>query len=224
MLRDRVPLMNAGSVSPSSKNQLVVLTRYPEVGTTKTRLIPRLGAERAADLQRQMTEYVINSIRPLQQQVALSMEVHFSGGSLQQMQNWLGRELTYCPQISGDLGQRLQQIFGHGFQHGLERIVIIGADCPQITAAHLRQAFHQLHRHDAVLGPAEDGGYYLVGLSRTCAPLFHNIAWGTERVLEQTLAAAANHHVSSALLETLCDVDRPEDMRVLEHLTDFARL
>ena len=204
------------------KNRLIIFTRYPEAGTTKTRLIPHLGPEKAADLQRQMTEHIVRMTRPLRVKGRLSIEIHFSGGSLEQMQNWLGSELTYHPQVEGDLGQRLQQTFESGFQAGLERIVIIGSDCPEIASHHLEQALQQLHSHDVVLGPAEDGGYYLVGISRICAELFEGIAWGTEHVFAQTAAIAHRLNRSLATLETLNDIDRPEDIAIFERIAETA--
>lgn len=198
------------------KNRLIVFTRYPEAGKTKTRLIPYLGAKKAADLQRQMTECIVGTTRSLSVRGSLSVEIHFAGGSLCQMQDWLGLELAYRPQPEGDLGKRLQQAFANGFQKGLERIVVIGSDCPEISSHHLEQAFHQLTRHDVVLGPAEDGGYYLVGISQACAQLFQGIAWGTGRVFEQTVAIATRLGLSLATLETLRDVDRPEDIAIFK--------
>ena len=198
------------------KNRLIVFTRYPEAGKTKTRLIPHLGAKKAADLQRQMTEYIVGRTRSLRVKGSLSLEIHFSGGSLLQMQDWLGAELAYRPQPEGDLGQRLQKAFSNSFQKGLERIVVIGSDCPEIDSHHLEQAFHQLTHHDVVLGPAEDGGYYLVGISRVCAQLFQGIAWGTGQVFAQTAAIATQLGLSLATLETLRDVDRPEDIAIFE--------
>lgn len=196
----------------SSKNRLVLFTRYPEAGKTKTRLIPYLGAEQAADLQRQMTEYIVATTRPLSARGTLSMEVHYSGGSLKQMQSWLGTVLTYRSQSGGDLGCRLQRAFAQGFEAQVERMVVIGSDCPDVGAHHLEQAFHHLGHHDLVLGPAADGGYYLVGLSRKCADLFRGIAWGTEQVFAQTVAIAHRLNLSLTTLETLRDVDRPEDV------------
>ncbi|NER79153.1 MAG: DUF2064 domain-containing protein [Leptolyngbya sp. SIO1D8] len=125
-------------------------------------------------------------------------------------------ELAYRPQCSGDLGHRLQRTFDTGFRTDLDRIVVIGADCPEITTHHLEQAFDQLKSHDVVLGPAQDGGYYLVGLSQICADLFQGIAWGTGQVFRQTVAIAARLNLSLATLETLRDVDYPEDISIFE--------
>ncbi|MDA0269192.1 MAG: TIGR04282 family arsenosugar biosynthesis glycosyltransferase [Cyanobacteria bacterium] len=195
-----------------AKDHLILFTRYPVVGKTKTRLIPYLGAEKAADLQRQMTEYIVGTLHPLRSRGRLSMAVHFTGGSLGEMQGWLGPQLTYRPQRGPGLGQRLHHAFEQGFWADFERIVVIGSDCPAISAHHLEQAFHQLKNHDLVLGPAQDGGYYLVGLSRGCGELFQNIAWGTEQVFAQTVAIAAQLNLSMATLEMLQDVDRLEDL------------
>lgn len=195
----------------------MLFTRYPEVGKTKTRLISYLGAEGAANLQRQMTERIVTTICSLRSQGGLAVEIHYSGGSLQEMQNWLGRVLVYKAQCAGDLGKRLQQTFAHGFEAQSERIVVIGSDCPEINTHHLEEAFRQLLSHDLVLGPAQDGGYYLVGLSKRCSDLFCEIAWGTERVFAQTLAIAQRLNLSLATLETLRDIDRPEDVQYFGH-------
>lgn len=196
-------------------NGLMLFTRYPEAGKTKTRLIPHLGAQRAALLQRRMTEHIVTELRPPQQDSPWALEVHFAGGSVGEMWRWLGAGLTYRAQPGGDLGDRLQQTFARGFRQQRERIVVIGSDCPAITANHVEQAFRALQRHQVVLGPAQDGGYYLVGLSRPCDPLFQNIAWSTPQVLEQTVAIATRLQLSLTTLEPLPDIDRPEDLAVL---------
>jgi len=199
------------SASPSS-NGLVLFTRYPEAGKTKTRLIPHLGAPQAARLQRRMTEYLVQTLHPQAGQRAWGLEVHFAGGDLSAMQHWLGSGLTYQAQAHGDLGDRLQHVFVTGFRQQRERIVVIGSDCPAITANHVEQAFHALRQHQVVLGPAQDGGYYLVGLSCDCGALFQNIAWSTSQVFDQTVAIATQLRLSLATLEPLPDIDRPEDL------------
>lgn len=203
-------------MTSSTKNCLILFTRYPTVGTTKTRLISHLGAEQAANLQRQMTEHIVDKTHPLRSRGGCAMEIHFTGSSLSQMQDWLGMQLTYRSQQGRDLGERLHRAFTEGFQDNCERVVVIGSDCPAISTDHLDQAFHQLNSHDLVLGPAWDGGYYLVGLSRSsaqrCGELFQNIAWGTEQVFAQTVAIAHHLNLTWATLEPLCDIDRPEDI------------
>lgn len=195
--------------------RLIIFTRYPEPGLTKTRLIPTLGAKGAATLQQQMTEYTLSKVRELQNR-PLSVEVRFTGGSLSLIQDWLGSDPIYQPQGEGDLGERIARSLSVAFRAGMERIVIIGTDCPGLNANLLTKAFHHLHSHDLVLGPALDGGYYLIGLRYFILELFTDINWGTAEVLHQTVAIAKKLDLSVAYLPQLADVDRPEDLPVWE--------
>ena len=195
---------------------VMLFTRYPEAGNTKTRLIPHLGAVQAAELQRWMTTSMTHEMAALHP--AVDRQIHFSGGCLAQMQSWLGRQFTYLPQFAGSLGNRLHQAFLGNFQAGKGAVVAIGADCPELNTRHFEQALRQLETHDLVLGPAADGGYYLIGLRHPQAELFENIAWGTGQVFEQTVAIAARLNLSVATLEQLRDVDRPEDLEVLRKI------
>lgn len=199
--------------------KLVIFTRYPEPGKTKTRLIPALGPEGAADLQRQMTEYTLQQAKKLSyfHRENLDIEICFAGGDEAKMQAWLGRgeQITYHPQSAGDLGVRMLAAFTEAFNIGMERVIMIGVDCPDLDAAILKQAFDQLQFHDLILGQAADGGYYLIGLRRLIPELFAGIDWGSDRVLAQTLAIAKKLGVSWQLLPELADIDRPEDLHIL---------
>lgn len=202
-------------------NHLIVFTRYPEVGKTKTRLIPALGAAGAATLQRQMTEFTLKQVEKLVQRRqgglnSLSVEIRFAGGDRTLMQDWLGSRWSYQPQATGDLGEKLQQAFQAAFEAGSQRIVTIGIDCPELDAVTLAQAFQALQEHDLVLGPATDGGYYLIGLRSLMPELFSGVDWGTERVFQQTMAVAESKGVAIATLTPLTDVDRPEDLPIWE--------
>ncbi len=194
----------------------MLFTRYPEAGNTKTRLIPYLGAERAAELQRWMTAAMAREMAALGPDI--DRQVHFSGGDRLQMQRWLGRQFTYRPQAGETLGQRLQQAFGDNFAAGMAAVVAIGSDCPRLSTDHLGRAFQQLQSHDVVLGPAVDGGYYLIGLRGHHPQLFEQIPWGTGEVFEQTVAIATHRNLSIATLEKLRDVDRPEDLDLLNQI------
>lgn len=196
--------------------RLLIFTRFPQTGTTKTRLIPALGAEGAAQLQRQMTERTLAIAQGLQVDRPIEIEVRFSGGTLRQMRRWLGSGLTYRPQGLGSLGSRLRQAVETAFAEGSERVAIVGSDCPGIDATLLAKAFDALGDRDVVLGPASDGGYYLIGLRRAIPALFEGIDWGTERVWQQTLDIAEALGVAIAQLPVLDDIDRPEDLSVWE--------
>ncbi len=196
---------------------LIVFTRYPVPGTTKTRLIPALGAEAAADLQRQMTEHTLRQVARWQTcsgapLLHRTVDVRFSGGDRSQMEAWLGASWPYTSQGEGDLGDRLQRAFADSFAAGADQVVAMGIDCPQLTAQQLEQAMQALADHDLVLGPATDGGYYLLGLRRPCPEVFQEIAWSTDKVLQQTLAIAQGQNLRVATLAPLSDIDYPEDL------------
>ncbi|TAF11220.1 MAG: glycosyltransferase [Nostocales cyanobacterium] len=208
--------MRKSPISP--KQHLIIFTRYPEPGKTKTRLIPALGDTGAAHLQKQMTEHTISQVKKLQKTSAITVEVRFAGGNGELMQNWLGRDLVYQNQGEGDLGQRLVQSLVDAFQSHAERVIIIGTDCPSLDPHILASAFEKLQVCDLVLGPALDGGYYLIGLCRVIPELFSQIAWGTSQVLKQTLEIAQALNLSSAYLPNLADIDRPEDLIIWEQI------
>jgi len=202
-----------------AKERLIVFTRYPEPGKTKTRLIPALGALGAATLQRQMTEYVLLQARELQSFYPVSVEVRFAGGEQQLMQKWLGKDFQYVAQGTGDLGCRMTKAIADACQNGIESVAIIGSDCPQLQAMAIAQAFQLLHQdYDLVLGPALDGGYYLVAVNRLIPELFIGIDWGTQRVLQQTVNIAKKLNLAIAYLPTLADVDRPEDLYIWQNM------
>ncbi|NEP08202.1 MULTISPECIES: TIGR04282 family arsenosugar biosynthesis glycosyltransferase [Okeania] len=192
--------------------QLIIFTRYPEPGKTKTRLIPALGAEGAANLQRQMTETTVKKANKLFDFISLSVEVRFVGGDLQLMKNWLGSDLKYQEQGMGDLGERMARGFQSAFNRGMKSVVIIGIDCPSLTSEIILQAFAKLTESDVIIGPATDGGYYLIGLRKITPELFQGINWGTSEVLSKTVAIAQSLKLVIDYLPKLSDIDRPEDL------------
>jgi rSAM/selenodomain-associated transferase 2/rSAM/selenodomain-associated transferase 1 len=140
------------------------------------------------------------------------LEVRFTGATVQTMQQWLGEGALYGDQGSGDLGQRMAIALQQALEAGARRVVLIGSDCPFLTPTLLDQAFEALQHHDLVLGPALDGGYYLIGLRYPCPDLFQSVDWGTERVLDQTRAIAQRLNLRWQELTPLRDLDRPEDL------------
>jgi len=140
------------SAETIAKERLIIFTRYPEQGLTKTRLIPALGH---TTLHRQMTEHTLSQVRT-PKRTSLSVEVRFTGGNLVLMQGWLGLILSTGIKVISVLEWR-EHI--KALLRGMERLAIIGTDCPGLNAELMAQAFHQLHSHD--LGPAMDGGYLI---------------------------------------------------------------
>ena len=200
--------------------RLILFTRYPEPGRTKTRLIPALGAQGAATLQQRLTEAIIGQMMEFAPNHAVRLEIRYAGGNPQAMAAWLSCDIPCLAQGEGDLGERLHRAFTQAFAQGARRVVTIGADCPGLTPALFAQAFAALEQEDLVLGPAMDGGYYLVGLNQPAPALFSDIPWGSDGVLAATLKQAQAIHFATHLLEPLADVDRPEDLRHFDHHPD----
>lgn len=204
--------------SQSAANRLLIFTRYPVPGKAKTRLVPALGAEGAALLQRQMTEHTLRQISPIAQSTRYTPEIWYAATSeaneLQQIKNWLGSEWLYFPQIEGDLGIKLTAAFHNAFAQGAKKVVAIGTDCPGLDADRIVQAYAQLDSHDLVLGKAADGGYYLIGINRLIPELFEGITWGTSEVLQQTVTVAQSLNLNIAYLDELSDIDYPEDLPI----------
>ncbi len=197
----------------SAKDSLIVFTRYPEAGKTKTRLIPLLGEQGAANLQKKLTEHTLKQICELQQMRPLNVRIYFAGGDVTLMSDWLGSNYYYSPQVSGNLGERLITALQETFTSEIEKVVIIGIDCPDLNSTLINQAFEQLSDSDLVLGKAEDGGYYLIGLRRFLPELFQGIDWGSEIVLQQTINIANRLGLKTSYLPLLNDIDTPQDLK-----------
>lgn len=178
--------------------RVALFTRWPEAGKAKTRLIPALGAQGAADLHRRLTERTVTTVRA----TGLPLEIRSTGADPALFREWLGTE-SVVDQGDGDLGERLART--------AERlpVLLLGADIPGLMPQHLAEAAAALAHHPAVIGPAADGGYWLLGLAAPMPAVFRDVAWGTGSVLATTLARLPD---DTPRLETLSDLDTPEDL------------
>jgi hypothetical protein len=183
--------------------RIVIFAKAPVPGRVKTRLIPALGAEGAAKLAAEMLEHTVAEA------LASGLEVELCGAP--DPATWYGGARVHLTtQGEGDLGQRLHRAAERVL--ATQNILLIGADCPALNAPHLCAAADALERHDAVIHPAEDGGYVLLGLRRFDASLFEGIAWSTNTVAEETLARIDALGWSIDIRETLADIDEPSDL------------
>ncbi|MEM8696874.1 MAG: TIGR04282 family arsenosugar biosynthesis glycosyltransferase [Pseudomonadota bacterium] len=182
--------------------RVILFTRYPVPGKAKTRLIPAIGPQGAAAVHRQLAERTVSAMR----ESALPLEIRFTGAPQSDFEVWLGDDLTYVEQDDGDLGRRLSgALYDPPF-------ILVGADCPELSARHLIEAASLLRQEEVVIGPAEDGGYWLIGMAARHDWLFRDMDWGTDTVLPETLRRLTGRKIEPALLETLSDCDRPEDL------------
>lgn len=212
------------SADAAISRQLLVFTRYPQPGRTKTRLIPSLGAEPAAELQRFLTEQTLVQVDNLREYIPVAIAIYYTGGDRSLMAQWLGADRDYRLQCEGDLGERMQQAFAESFRAGRQLVVIIGIDCPDLTSEILRSAFAALEQTDVVIGPAEDGGYYLLGMRRFIPELFQAIPWSSDRVFALTCQRLQDLRLTLSRLPQLQDLDRPEDLLLLKQInSDFYR-
>jgi hypothetical protein len=204
--------------------KVLLFTRYPEKGKTKTRLIGELGADGAAQLHKKLTERVFMQADLLRQRSGIKTIVYFSGGSSKKMTSWLG-PIPCVEQTNGDLGQKMRAAFEHCFAGGAETAILIGSDIPDISTELLQQAFTALLTKKVVIGPSRDGGYYLIGMTakaaEDCPPegapsllplLFDKMKWSTGELFEDTMYRLESTGYETALLPVLRDIDLPTDL------------
>jgi len=194
---------------------LGVFVKAPVAGRVKTRLAADVGSRRAAGLYRGMGRAILaGCVHP----GAYRTVVWFSPpGAQRSVRTWLKglRVSAFAPQGDGGLGVRLSVAFRRHFREGARRVVVIGSDCPDVDRGSVTRAFAALDVCDVVIGPAGDGGFYLLGLRAPAAGLFRGVAWSTDTVLDQTLANAGRLGLECSLLPTLRDVDTVSDARAL---------
>lgn len=194
---------------------LLVFAREPVLGRVKTRLAAGIGPEAALATYRELLALTAQAVAAAQvpATVWLAEAPALPFDSAQPRPGWPGRPWRVQPPAEL-LGARMAHAFGAAFEAGAGRAVIIGTDCPGLSAELLRQAFELLLTHDVVLGPAADGGYYLLGMNKLEAKLFVDKNWSTATVLPETLADAARLGLRVAQLPTLHDVDSAEDLAI----------
>ncbi len=183
----------------------MIFTRNPELGKCKTRLAASVGDETALAIYIFLVEHTVSVTKYLK----VAKEVHYSE-EIRDVDLWDPLIFQKKLQHGDDLGERMAHAFEAGFNAGYKRIVIIGSDLYDLSTADLENAFNLLQTKDFVVGPASDGGYYLLGMTSFVPAIFQDKNWGTSSVLENTLAELKNKNVS--LLKTKNDVDVLEDI------------
>jgi rSAM/selenodomain-associated transferase 1 len=190
---------------------LIVFVKEPRPGSVKTRFLPALRPEDAADLYRALAEEEIRRTSP--ESGDYERLFFFAPADARDaIAAWFPGE-TLVPQQGADLGARMASAFGEVFRRGANRVAIIGTDVPWVSRALVLDALRGLGQHDVVLGPSHDGGYYLLALDRPRPELFDEIAWSTPQVLPVTLARAKARGLSVQLMEELTDIDTLDDLR-----------
>ncbi len=191
-------------------NLLLIFVKNPQLGKVKTRLAATVGDRKALRIYLKLLERTRAITLPLSfdKMVCYTPEVLADD-------RWDNEQYQKIRQSDGDLGERMQHAFEHGFAQGYQRICIIGSDCYELSTAVIEQAFEQLATHDVVIGPSTDGGYYLLGMNREQPTLFENKAWSTASVKEATIRDIDQMGLRWFELPTLTDVDEEDDLKTM---------
>jgi len=199
-----------------SKNLLLILTRNPELGKCKTRLASNVGDKAALEIYKFLLDKTVSFTKDLK----VEKWVYYSE-EVWENDIWNNNLYSKKLQTGTDLGERMMNAFKEGFQAGFKNIIIIGSDMYHLNQSDLEEAFSKLEHHKYVIGPAEDGGYYLLGMKSLKTALFQNKEWGTNTVLAATLSDIKED--SFVLLNEKNDVDYYEDIKDIEAFAPFLK-
>lgn len=189
------------------RNTLLYFVKFPEPGKVKTRLAQTVGVEEAALAYRNLAIANLSILTRLDQK-AISIVITFDpAGKEAEVKSWLCGDFSYVPQQGSGLGERLQNAFQCAFQNGSEKVIALGSDTLGLSSCVVQESFDRLDESDVVIGPAKDGGYYLIGLKKGVPELFHNIPWSTSGVLETTLHKVKLKELCYGILTELEDLD-----------------
>ncbi len=194
-------------------NAVIVFLKAPEKGRIKTRLSKVLDESFVIELYK---GFIRDTLLVLPS-IADKFIYFLPSEKKDEVISWLGNGYQYAVQTGQDLGEKMSNAFKDGFSKGYDRLVLIGTDIPEISKSHLHQAFDALETKDAVIGPASDGGYYLIGFNKESfsEKIFHGIHWSTTNVFGETLKAMVEMNLQYEQVLELNDVDTPEDLNAL---------
>ena len=187
------------------KNLLIIFVKNIKLGKVKTRLAKTVGDDNAFKVYKALVEVTEKATSNLK----VDKRIYFSDAIIDE--KWPNDNKAV--QIGNDLGERMSNAFQNGFADGYDNIVLIGSDLPNISRDIINHGFETLKNNDVVFGPAEDGGYYLVGFSKFHNCVFENKAWSTSNLLEETLSDLEQKKIEVSLIETLNDIDTFEDLQ-----------
>ena len=198
----------------TTKACIVMFVKYPEKGTVKTRLALSLDS----DIVLQLYKYFITDLLKMISSVGVPTFIFYTPATKEpELRSWLGPNYRYVPQAGDSLGERMKSAFAHCFRDHFEKVIIIGSDSPDLPAALLDGAFTQLAMSDVVIGPTQDGGYYLIGFQRDgfCPEIFDDMQWGTNVVFDRTMQKLKVASKVIFRLPEWCDIDVIDDVGAL---------
>lgn len=191
--------------------RLLIFTKNPIPGTVKTRIGREKGHETAVLVYKKLLEYTRDVALALD---AVPTTVYFNKEIIKEG-IWSGSRFDRRLQVEGDLGKKMAAAFKENFQQGEDKLILIGSDCAEIKAQEIQEAFDYLDDYDVVLGPALDGGYFLIGMKKMHLSLFENMPWSSDSLLIETEKVLNSNKLGYVLLETKSDIDFWEDWEAL---------
>jgi rSAM/selenodomain-associated transferase 1 len=208
-------------MTSAAADVILVFLRVPEPGKVKTRLAKRLGDRAACHLYRQFILAELETLANVGKPIRICFH---PAGQRARLEGWLGPGYACWPQSGGTLGERMAAAFQRAFHAGAERAVLIGTDVPDLPDRILREAFHAFQRYPAVIGPATDGGYYLIGFTRqgVVPEIFGHLPWGSETVFPETLRIFEKSGTPVHLLPAWRDIDEYEDLLAFARRNESA--
>jgi len=194
------------------KTTFLYFVKYPTPGKVKTRLAKSIGDDKAAEIYNALAKDTLGKLSTgLNEDVSIT--IYFDPPNQEQeIKDWLPGNFNYLAQEGSDLGKRLQFGFSQSFQAGADHVIALGSDVLGFEASLRDKAVEELKNSDVVIGPCQDGGYYLIGLSQDCPTFFENIPWSTEKVLDLTLQVAQQKNLNPILINELEDLDEIEGL------------
>ena len=196
-----------------TENALIVFVKAPRLRQVKTRLQPELTAEQSLQLYRAIVEGIVTRMRSNN---AWDIKIFFTPAeALAEITAWLGDLLDYFPQQGDNLGDKMHHAIAECLHQGYEKVVLVGSDIPTLDVDTVLQAFSCLSECDVVIGPTDDGGYYLIGMKSSHTRLFENIYWSTDQVLQQSIQQARKLELQIKQLKVLFDIDTHHDVEKL---------
>ena len=203
-------------MSKKETDLLLIFTRNPELGKCKTRLAAKIGDPAALEVYTFLLNHTVGFTQSLD-----AHKIVYYSEEIWENDIWDNGLYQKQLQIGDDLGKRMKNAFAQGFDSGFKKIIIIGSDMYDLSQSDLEEAFSMLDSHDYVIGPAEDGGYYLLGMKVENSKVFQDKAWGTESVLSDTLKNLEKENLF--LLPERNDVDHYEDIKDIEAFQPFLK-
>ncbi|GBD89856.1 2-phospho-L-lactate guanylyltransferase [bacterium BMS3Abin04] len=194
-----------------NKSALIIFVKFPEHGKVKTRLAETVGNEKALQFYSLCSHNVFNEVNKLSGNIDVYI-FYSDKGDKHRIKGWITHDFKFKHQINSDLGNRMKSAFVSVLEKGYSKALIIGTDVPDMSVEVVNQAFTYLEKFDVVVGPSNDGGYYLLGMRKLIPELFSGIKWSTQEVYQKTIIKLLELGMNSKVLPVLVDVDTEDDL------------